>query len=180
MGGAALLMAQLLRPDRFDSMVLVEPILPPPPWGRTGHPLVELARRRRRTFPDRATARSNFESKPPFDHWVAAALDGYIEEGLSDRDGSLELACDPDFEAELYTSAGAHGMFGRLAEIEIPVTLLFGDAMDTFNLEWIEAVASQLPDCTVQIVSGADHFLPMARPEAVVAAIASVIGDGRG
>lgn len=174
MGGATLLMAQLLDPSRFAGLVLVEPILPQPPYGRFELPLVEAARKRKRSFPDLLAVRENFEDKAPFDHWVDAAFDGYLEDGFLESDGQIVVACAPEFEAEVYLAAGAHGMFGRLREVEVPVVLLFGDSMDTFTPEWIEAISSSLPNGTVQIVDDADHFIPMARPEVVADAVLAV------
>jgi pimeloyl-ACP methyl ester carboxylesterase len=168
MGGAALVMAQILDPERFARLVLVEPIIPPPPHVRAVHRLADLARKRRRTFVDRAEVRANFAGRPPFDHWKPAALEGYVAGGFRQRDdGIIELACSPEFEAEVFTAAGGAGALDRLGEVEIPVTLLFGEAMDTFPLEWAKHLARSFPNGSLEVVPGGDHFLPMSMPAAV-------------
>lgn len=172
MGGAALVMAQILDPGRFAGLVLVEPIIPPPPHRRAEHRLAELARKRRRTFADRSEVRSNFVGKSPFNHWRQAAFDGYVAGGFRERDdGMLELACSPEFEAEVFTAAGGAALLDRLGEVEVPVTLLFGEAMDTFPGEWAEHLTGCFPNASLQIVAGGDHFLPMSTPGVVAEAI---------
>jgi pimeloyl-ACP methyl ester carboxylesterase len=172
MGGAALVMAQILDPGRFSGLVLVEPIIPPPPHLRAVHRLAELARKRRRTFTDRSEVRANFLGRPPFDHWRPAAFEGYVAGGFRERgDGTLELACSPEFEAEVFTAAGGAALLDRLGEVEIPVTLLFGETMDVFPREWAEHLSGSFPNASLQVVPGGDHFLPMSTPGVVVEAI---------
>jgi pimeloyl-ACP methyl ester carboxylesterase len=177
MGGAALVMAQILDPGRFAGLVLIEPIIPPPPHVRAVHRLAELARKRRRLFNDRSEVRANFVGRPPFDHWQPAAFDGYLAGGFRDRDdGRIELACSPAFEAEVFTAAGGAGLLDRLGEVEIPVTLLFGDETDTFPLEWAEHLAGTFRSASLQVVPGGDHFLPMSIPAVVADAIRRFAG----
>ena len=163
MGGATLLMAQVLRP-LFDVLVLVEAILPGPPLGRVEHPLVGLARRRRREFPTRADARANFASKPPFSSWDPRALDGYVDGGVVEEEAGARLACSPEDEAEVFLGASAHGMADRLGEVEIPVLLLVGSDTDTYPVSWAAELAGRLPAGRLEVVEGGTHFLPRERP----------------
>lgn len=174
MGGAALLMAELERPGRFDGLVLVEPIVFPPPFRRMDHPLAALARRRRRRFADRDEARTNFAGKPPFATWTEPALAGYLADGLRVEDGGVGLACAPSFEAELYTAASAHGVLVRSAEIRCPVTILVGERSDTYPDGWAERLAGAFGDAALTVVPEASHFLPMESPEAVVGAVSAM------
>lgn len=175
MGGATLLMAQALRP-LFDVLVLVEPILPGPPRGRVEHPLVGLARRRRREFPTRADARANFASKPPFSTWDPRALDGYVDGGVLEDAGGARLACLPDDEAEVFLGASAHGMADRLGEVRIPALLLVGSDTDTYPVSWAAELAGRLPAGRLEVVDGGTHFLPMERPGLVARRIAAAAG----
>lgn len=177
MGGAAILMAQLSRPSRFRSLVLVEPIVPPPPYLKQEHRLSALARKRRRRFASVVEAEENFRSKPPFDRWRPASLRGYLRDGfVSLEDGSIGLACAPDFEAEVFSASSGTGLFDRLSEITIPVTLLFGDRFDTFPAEFVELLTDSLPRASLVVVQDGDHFLPMTRPETVAAEIREASG----
>lgn len=177
MGGATLLMAQAEH-RRFDTLVLVEPIIPPPPIERVDHPLVGLALRRRREFPSRADARANFAGKPPFSTWDPRALDGYVDGGIVEEQRCARLACEPEDEAEVFRGAGAHGMVHRLEEVDIPVLVLVGSDTDTYPLAWAEEFTSRIPRGVLEVIDGGTHFLPMERPalvaRRVVAAAAGI------
>jgi len=179
MGAAALLMAQLADPRRFAFLVLIEPIVFPGPHARIEeHPLAYASLRRRRTFESREAARANFASKPAFANWSTDVMDGYVSCGLL-GDGPVELACDPEIEAEIYIASNAHDTFERLGEIEIPVLLLAGEDSDTTPPEVTRMQAAQFERAGVEIVSGAGHFLPMENPGLVserVQRLAEILG----
>lgn len=175
MGGAALAMVEIERPGSFDALVLFEPIVFGRPFGRRDHHLARLAERRRRAFPSKAAARDNFLGKPPFDGWTEAAFEGYLEDGLSARDGSVELSCVPEFEAEVYRSAAAHGLFDRLDELSCPVTLVVGEESDTYPEGWPETLADAMPDARLVRVAGT-HFAPMEHPATIAEQIAAAFG----
>ncbi|MFO7549650.1 MAG: alpha/beta hydrolase [Acidimicrobiia bacterium] len=164
MGGAALLMAQV-EYRLFDELVLVEPIVPGPPFLRVDHPLVGLALRRRREFPSKADARLNFAGKPPFSTWDARALDGYVDGGLVGEAGGVRLACAPEDEAEVFRGANEHAMFERLGEVDVPVGLVVGSDTDTYPVSWAAELADCLPEGSLEVVDGGTHFLPMEQPE---------------
>ncbi len=170
MGGAALAMVEIEYPGSFDALVLFEPIVFGEPFRRRDHVLAQLAERRRQSFPSREAARDNFAGKPPFDTWTDAALAGYLADGLIDRDGLVELACSPTFEAEMYRSAAAHGVFARLAELSCPVTIVVGGESDTYPGGWVETLTDAIPGARLARIAGS-HFAPMEHPESIVAEI---------
>ena len=172
MGGAALVMAELLDPGSFDALVLVEPIILPPPYGRDeGHPLVSLALRRRAVFESRDDARATYASKPPFDTWDPASLDGYLDGGFHRTDGTFTLACRPRSEAEVFTAAGAHAVWERVAEVPVPVTILYGANTDTYPSGHAERLATRFGDGSTVEVADTGHFVPMERPDVVADAV---------
>ncbi len=177
MGGATLLMAQLRESRRFERLVLVEPIVPPPPYRVSEHRLSVLARKRKRRFESREAVRANFQSKPPFDHWLPASLEGYLTGGFRELDdGSVEPACHPEFEAIVFEAADAHGLFEQLHRTGAPVDLIFAEAFDTLPREWVDRLVETLPASRLIVVPGADHFIPMARPEAVIEVVLAGLG----
>lgn len=176
MGGASLVMAELLAPGSFAALVLVEPIIFGPPHARdSSHPLVRMALRRRDRFESRHEVKASYASKPPFSAWHPAALDGYVEGGFVERDGTTRLACRPDTEAEVFTAAGAHAAWERLGEVRLPVTILFGADTDTYSPGYAEELAARFPRAAASAVEGTGHFLPMEQPEAVADAVRTAI-----
>jgi pimeloyl-ACP methyl ester carboxylesterase len=178
MGGAAIVMAALTRSGLFDAIVLVEPILLAPPYRRTPYPLAEVVRKRRRSFPMREKARANFERKIPFSRWHPDALSGYLNHGLVECADGVELACAPEFEAEVYDTAGAHGAMALLGDLDLPVHVMVGDASETYDIAWARKIVDAIPGATLEVVAGGTHFIPFERPEVVVAAVERIIRAG--
>jgi pimeloyl-ACP methyl ester carboxylesterase len=167
MGGAAITMAEVTRPGTFGAMVLVEPILLGDPIRRTDYPLAEVVRKRRRQFVSREKARSNFGRKTPFSRWDPKAIDGYVASGLRDEDGALVLSCLPEFEAEVYDAAHAHGAFRLLRHLRPPTVVMMGEEADTFGLDWAGEIVRAMSDAELAVVAGGDHFIPMSHPTLV-------------
>jgi pimeloyl-ACP methyl ester carboxylesterase len=174
MGGAALLMAEIKAPGTFSELLLIEPIVLPPPFGRFESPLAAMAEKRRNQFATRDEARANFASKLPFSAWDPLALDGYIECGLVETDQGIELACRPEDEAEIYRAATQHGAWDLLKNVEVQVTVLAGESSDTHTPEFLRYLASQIPNSESDIVPGTGHFLPMELPELVAKRIGGI------
>lgn len=172
MGGAALVMAELAVPGRFDAMVLVEPILFGPPYlPARDHPLVDMALRRRPAFESRDAVRASYASKAPFATWHPDALEGYLDGGFVEDAGGVRLACRPTAEAEVFAASAVHGAWERLDEITIPVTILYGTETDTFDPGHGEVLARRFAQAVAEAVPAAGHFLPMERPDRVAAAV---------
>ena len=179
MGGACLVMAELLSPGRFDALVLIEPIIFPPPYQRMDQELARQAEKRKRQFESRQAARENFVSKPPFNKWQKAAVDGYIECGLVDTDDGCKLACLPEDEAEIYRGSTQHGVWDRIGEIQPPTLIMAGEHSETHPAQFLESLASRFRRAGFELVMGTGHFLPMEKPDLVtrrIQAIATGIG----
>lgn len=173
-GAAALAMAELLGPGTFRSLLLVEPIIFPGPFGRMeDNPMATAALRRRRSFPSPGAAADNFRDKPPFAAWDERALQAYVTGGLVARDEGWELKCSPEVEAEYYRSAGDHGAWDRLGEIGVPVVLVAGASSDTHPGPFLEATRQRFARATAVVVDDASHFVPMEKP----AVVAELLGD---
>ncbi|MDH4119678.1 MAG: alpha/beta hydrolase, partial [Acidimicrobiia bacterium] len=142
---------------------------------RRPYPLAGVVRKRRRVFESRESARANFGRKAPFSCWDPIALDGYIEEGLVERHGQIELSCSPEFEAEVYDAASAHGLLELVSEVDVPAVVIVGDRSDTYSVEWGAAIARAFGRGELVVVGGGTHFIPMERPDVVAAEALSVL-----
>jgi len=173
MGGATLVMTELLDPGSLQGLILIEPIILPPPFRRIEeHPLAVGATRRRSSFATRDEALDTFSQKPGFRSWDERALQGYVEGGLVERDGRFWLACDPHLEADLYRSGSVHGAYERLSEVHCPVLILAGESSDTHAEPFVAHLAGEFPDGRYRVIPGTGHFLPMERPDLVAGQIA--------
>ncbi|MCS5680237.1 MAG: hypothetical protein NZ603_10090, partial [Acidimicrobiales bacterium] len=88
-------------------------------------------------------------------------LSAYVRWGFVDRsDGRIELACDPETEASIFSTTRPNGpthSFERLAEVRCPTSVLCGSRTDLAP-EWFDAQAEVL-GVEAQVVDGGHFFL---------------------
>lgn len=119
------------------------------------------ARRRRRRFTDRTEARSRFEGRGPFAELHPSCLDGYLRWGLVDTDDGVELACDPETEAALFTqgphrSGGGHA-FDHLSDVTARTHVLAGS--DTYlERDWFAQQATAV-GVDLELIAGGHFFV---------------------
>lgn len=174
-GGAALAMAEVLRPGTFRRLVLIEPILPPPPYRRSDdHPLVRVAMRRRAGFATRDAAFDAYAGRGPFARWDRRALAAYVDHGFGPGSDGWELRCSPADEAEVYATATVHAAWDRLPEVACPTVIVAGSESDSHPPAVVDALVARFQRATARTVEGGSHLVPMEDPEAM----AAVIGSG--
>lgn len=174
-GGAALLRAEARRPGTFRGIWCFEPIVFPPEvaTGRNEHnPLAAGAARRRSTFASHAAATANFRAKAPMDAFDPAALDAYVQHGFAEAaDGSVELRCRPEVEAETYRMGTAHDTFDRLTSVRCPVVIAIGRDEPMTPAAVGVRVAEALPDGVLHRFDHLGHFGPLESPAEMAADI---------
>lgn len=167
MGAAAMAMAQIEDPSRFQALVLIEPIVFPGPYVREAREtMADKAIRRRSIFESRDEARRHLRGRGVFADWVADALEGFIQCGLI-GDGEVHLACSPEVEADIYRAWRDHDTWERLGAIDIPVLVMAGERSDTITPAFAREQAARFPRAGVEIVPGTGHLLPMEKPHVV-------------
>lgn len=174
MGGAALLLAEAMRPGTFAGLWVYEPITPPPGGLGTAdqpNPLAEGALRRRASFPSRAAAVANFASKPPLSVLRADVLYAYVRHGFVDgEDGEVHLACRPADESQIYRGGGSHDAFARLPEVACPVVVACG-ALEPGPAAFAPAIADALPAARLEDFDPLGHFGPLEAPASCAASV---------
>ena len=176
-GGAALARAEILAPGSFDRLVLIEPILPPPPFERRDIPLASGAERRRSTFPDRDAARQRF-ADGPFGRWTAEELDLYVDHGFRATDDGWTLKCAPEVEADYYREGYNVDTWDRLGEIGSAVTIIVGADSDSHQEPYLSQLVDRFHDADLIVLDGVGHLAPMEQPAAVAEAIDRAAGGG--
>lgn len=176
MGGHALVLAAVARPQRFRGLLLVDPVIVSPELGLLAsggvsgadHPI----RRRRNRWDSPQQMFDAFRAKEPYAHWDARVLMDYCRFGLRPAaDGGYELACPPELEAEVYGSMNMDHILPLLPRVQMPVEIIRararrpGDSFFDFSPSptW-ERLAELLPDAVDEQLEDASHFIPMERP----------------
>jgi len=176
-GGTSMLGAAARRPELFERLVLVDPVVPPPeqmPPERTEHvaALVERARRRRSHWSSRQEARRWFAERSLFEAWRPEALDLYVQDGLRERsDGSVALKCPGAVEAAVFAGSRGFDVFGLARGVTVPCLWLRASRGD-FPRAVYEALAGSMLDARVQEVDSG-HLVPMEHPDLLVEAVAA-------
>ena len=193
MGGAAVLAATARRPELFTSIWAYEPIIFPPieefglPEGTDlpdpeDNPLAVGALRRRSTFDDRVTARTNFSTKAPLNVFSAAAMEAYLtwgfgpaDAGSEAPDGAISLRCAPEVESRTYVEGSRHSFWNEVPSIDRPVTVALGRVEAFTPSGFAGHIADHIPGAVLEPHPDLGHFGPMQVPDAIAASIAAAV-----
>jgi pimeloyl-ACP methyl ester carboxylesterase len=170
LGAIASLMAAAHAPERVAALVLIEPVLIPPLLDGEepgAGDLAYRAERRRNVFPSLEVAFNAYRGRGIFASWPDEVVVDYLRGGLiGTDDGSLRLACAPEWEAAIFR--GAPNDTARFAaHVQVPMTIVAGTRGSAASEQQLCAVRQLRSDVRTVAVEQASHFLPMERPEIV-------------
>ena len=181
MGGTASLLAAAEAPERVRALALLDPVIRPPDAVHASSevigvsPMVQGALRRRRVFPSRAAAVEGYRGRGAFRTWTEAMLEDFVAAGFHDLpDGTVTLACAPEWEVSNYVHQG-HDAWAAFEASRCPIRILRADRDSPGRLdEGLErlAVTGRI---RVDTVPDTTHFLPMERPDLVREAILEAV-----
>ena len=183
-GGTAILVAAARRPDLFERLVLVDPVVPIPDSvaatpERAAHiaRLASAARERQQVRASRAEARAAWAERRFFADWDPRALDLYVAEGLRDRpDGRVELKCPGEVEASIFEQGGAIDLMAHAPKVRAPA-LVLSATHGEFPRAMYERLVRALPHGSLEDVD-TGHLAPMERPDLVVEAALRFLRSG--
>lgn len=180
LGGAISLMVEQRGPGTFHSIYVYEPAICVP-WQEPAEDgsaeAIDLALRRRASFPSRQVALANYGGKPPMDSFADEALAAYVEFGFAaGGDGQVHLKCRPEYEAAIFGGFSNTSVYARLPEVRCPVVVACGSDLGSKAAERNDIFASRLPSSRAQQLSGLNHFGPQQSPAVVADSIRSTLG----
>ena len=182
MGGAALVMAALVEPQLFRALILYEPIIFPSAirenvsMNNAPSPLVEGARRRRKTFATRADAFANYASKPPMNAFDPRALHAFVDYGFRDASDHIELKCAPEHEARNFEMGAIHETWDQLKNLRVPTWVVSGSQQQGQPSGFAANIAEQIANSHFVEWQDLGHFGPMQQPERLAELIREVDG----
>lgn len=187
MGGTVALLAAAKASRHVRDLALFDPVMLGPIGVAMAHlpfantmaakraPIAVAAARRRSVFESRAAAFKAYKGRGAFKTWPDAMLKDYVADGFIDRlDGTVELACPPDWEAVNYTTH-AHDPYAALRRFVGRVRILRGSRGSTCRVKDVGGFERRYPGATIEKVEGG-HFFPMEKPEAVRVALRAAAG----
>lgn len=120
--------------------------------------------------------RSTLRERSADPRWVTDdVVSGYMSAGAKDLDGTLAAF------RQMARAREPQLIRPRLSEVRCPVRLVIGTATREGGISDAEIALLQerLPDFSIDRVEGAGHFVFEEHPQAVVAAVLSVVGSRR-
>jgi pimeloyl-ACP methyl ester carboxylesterase len=147
-------------------------------WGDRFSP-ARLSWRRRTVWPDAASAREHFASKPIFAAWAPGVLDDYLANGLAPHAEGVQLRFSRETETEIYRTL-PHDMGALLDKpFPVPVGFIGGTRSEELRQAGIGATRKLVGPNLAMIEGG--HLYPMEKPlvtaREVERMIARLLGD---
>lgn len=180
-GAMVSLRAALRDPGKFRALVLIDPVLFVPKFlvswhavrvlglGERLHPLINGAKKRRRTFDDLGTVYRGYRTREVFRYMSDENLRIFIA-GITQpkADGTYELVYSPEWEAQIYRT-GMHDfdIWRDLPKLEVPTLFIRGTETDTFLEDAANLVKRKQPKVRVEALKKSTHILPLERPKEV-------------
>ena len=180
MGGYAVAMAAAMRPSRFRSLVLIDPVIMAPE-SYFGHWVDEhFARKRRRTWGSPEEMFERFKARPPFNSWDQRVVRDYCDYALIGND----LACRPEVEGSIYENCTLPeaNPYAELEALDIPVAIIRSAVEFELGFTAMEAsptdprLAGVLKQARDEHWRDVSHFIPMEVPERVARTITAFSG----
>lgn len=189
MGGYVLSLLAAERPEAFDQLLLIDPvILEPDVYLGDQHivpdPMDHPVAKRRSHWDSAEQMAGRFAERPPYALWDRDVLRDYCVYGLlPSGDGQgFELACPPKLEASIYQNAPAASPYDWADRVKARTHIWRApqrpraDAMDFANSPtWLGAEAAFGAE-TDRLWPDHSHFMPMEAPQLVAQEMAALFG----
>ena len=182
MGGIAALRAALRQPQRFQRLILLDPVLLPPSFialwkialafkfAHRLHPHIESAMNRRREFDDLDLLFERYRDRPTFKYMDGDALRAYIA-GITrpKENGGYQLIYSPEWESHVYYASIWNDMelWRALPNLKVPTLIIRGAETDTFWESTARKVKRLNPSIHVETIERATHLVALERPQEV-------------
>jgi pimeloyl-ACP methyl ester carboxylesterase len=177
MGGATAAILAGSYPELVERLVLLEPVVMVPELigqeiVHPGTPLASATRKRRAVWPDRAAVIAHYTGRGAFGRWQSAMIELFAAEGTADRpDGQVELKCPPALEAQMYYERSFLDVWRFLRAITCPTLLVYGTQPRPYPRAAAATVHEAVGGSRLTHVQGAGHFIPMEKPDELVATV---------
>lgn len=177
MGAAVTLMYAAARPQLARGVVLIDPAIIGLDRAEAyraarlsgapgGNELAAGARKRRRDWSSRAEIQEKYDGRGMFAYWAPGILDDYLDGGLiTHADGSVSLACAPEWEAQIFDSIDILRVWELAPRLRVPAALMRADARSTVSEADEQHFRRLIPHLETRHAVGRSHFVPMEDPE---------------
>lgn len=192
MGGYVLTRLAAERPDAFQHIVLIDPVMMAPDYYSATAPKVQdpaahPVSRRRNNWESADQMVAHFSTRAPYSSWDRATLADYCRYGLlpSDEGDGLVLACPPRLEASIYQNSQRTSPYDWTGRIKARTTILRaparereGDMDFSSSPTWLGAAEALGAEADI-LWPGNSHFIPMENPAETAALLTGICAEAR-
>lgn len=189
LGGHVLVPIALALPDRFERLMLIDPVILPPPlleMRKQAYPegFVHPATKRRNRFASVQDMIDRFRDRAPYTVFTPQALADYCTHGLRPDGDGFVLRCAPEMEGGVYVRSMSNpGIYDMAREVPHPVHILRAKPPEDWaqvdfsaSPTW-DQLAGMFPNGTEDYLPELTHFIPMQDPDLTADRIDRFIGD---
>lgn len=181
MGGYTLVYAAAKEPERFNQLLLLDPVIMSPERYTSDSQFSDVDQhpvaRRVNHWESSDAMYEKFSARHPFSLWKPDVLRDYCRFGLEtgpdpeDQKKPFRLCCPPEVEASVYVGNTDGNIHPLLPEVRLPVTIFRARERSTLATEmdfsqsptWPE-LATHLPSAQDRYLPFLSHFIPMQDP----------------
>ncbi|KAJ2649821.1 hypothetical protein IWW40_002832 [Coemansia sp. RSA 1250] len=164
-GASSLLLAEILSPSTFQSLIITDPVLFQKP--ARNEKLREMTMKRRCEWSSEKDARDYFEPHAFFKLWDKRILDLHIQHGLEHVADKWVLKCRPTNEAAVFAGAFEASPYAtnKLPEVKCPTLFLTGETSLPSPPHYIKLITKDMVDCRHVVMDGVGHLLLHEDPD---------------
>ncbi len=192
LGGHALLQAAAVLTRRFESLVLLEPVVfNPLAYSDTayakafGSPEEHPYAKRRMLWNSPQEWLTFLKDRTPFKLWDSQVLHDHCRYGVEPAaEGEYQLCCPPMVEAEASIHSADTSVHPLLPSVDVPATVVraksapgFRHPKDTIHSVTWPQLAENLPRGRDKHLDEVSHFIPMQRPDVVASEVDYYLRD---
>ncbi|MCX6059741.1 MAG: alpha/beta hydrolase [Chloroflexi bacterium] len=192
MGGIAALRAALRQPQKFQHLILIDPVLLPPSYialwkisltfnfAHRLHPHITSTLYRRREFEDLDLLFKRYRNRPAFKYLDDDALRAYIEGITSPKEnGGYQLIYSPEWESRIYYASIWNDMeiWRALPKLKVPTLIIRGAETDTFWKSTARKVKHLNPSIRIETIERATHLVALEHPQKILELIQNFLTD---
>ncbi len=183
-GGTLILIAASIKPELFEKVILIDPILYNP-WKRRIIKAMKIiglknyigpvkrTLKRKSFFQSLNNAKEHFKTKKLFQHFNKHCFSDYLKYGLKKRKNGFELAFSKEIEAEIYRST-----YTKLPKgiSKLKGTLIYGNKSTLFKKSDVNWWKNSFPNFNTIAFDGG-HLFPLEKPTQTAEMINKILNN---
>lgn len=134
-------------------------------------PLVKRTQRRRAEWDSRAAAIDYLRERVPYSLWDPTVYLAWTDTGLEDTETGARLSCSPTVEAAVFITGRGSRARELLSDVTCPTWIVRATGDRGMESTCPPSAPAALSDGVDFGVEGSGHFLPLERPDLVVATL---------